>query len=296
MRYLTLMLTLCVFMITAVAQKTGTPKTPAKDEKTDVILKVNGDELTGKVMEVGDSDIKFIYQGEDLAYTIKKLDIIKITFASGRIEFFNKPTLPSEKKESDDQPSPASQPAAKSGGGLESHHNKVAILPFSFIRDNQDAGTEMGYKAQNDVYTYLNKHSAGLTIVDPRTTNALLAKKGITPQTLRSATMDELCNILDVEYVVAGGITQNKVAQTTSSSASGNVTNTWNGNKDKTTGSAYSSSASYQYYSNQVSIDIYTDKNDNIYSQNRKGLLNSTDGSYSSPLEYLLKRCPLYRK
>jgi hypothetical protein len=296
MRSFTLILIFCLFLLPAVAQKTGTSKPPARQEKTDVILKVNGDELIGKVTEVGDADLKFIYQGEELAYTIKKSDILKVTFASGRIEFFNKPPLPSEKKEIENQPISGVEPNTKRTGGLESHHNKVAILPFGFIRDNQDAGPEMGYKAQNDVYAYLNKHSAGLTIVDPRTTNALLARKGITPQTLRGLTMDEICDILDVEYVVAGGITQNRVAQTTSSSSSGKVTNTWNGNKDKRSGSVYSNSTSLEYYSNQVSIEIFTDKNDNIYSENRKGLLNSTDGSYSSPLEYLLKRCPLYRK
>ncbi|MBO9660638.1 MAG: hypothetical protein J7527_17585 [Chitinophagaceae bacterium] len=295
MRHLTLLLSFCAIMFNAVAQKTGTPKTPAKEDKSDIILKINGDELTGKVTEIGDTDIKFTYQGEDLAYTIKKTDILKITFASGRIEFFNKPALPSEKKDGGEPPASAPQQPA-TGGGLESHHNKVAILPFQFIRDNQDAGEEMGYKVQDDVYAYLNKHSAGLTIIDPRTTNAILLKKGITKETMRGATMDEICNMLDVEYVVTGGITQNKAAESTTSSGSANASTTYGGNKDKTKVYAYGSSASYQYYSNRVAIDIYTDKNDNIYSENRRGLINTTDGSYSSPLEYLLKRCPLYRK
>ncbi|MCG2613551.1 FlgO family outer membrane protein [Terrimonas sp. NA20] len=295
MRRLSLILSLCVLFFSAVAQKPATVKTPAKEEKYDVILKVNGDELTGKVSEIGDSDIKFTYQGEELAYTLKKVDIIKITFASGRIEFFNKPSLPSEKKDGGGNQAPATQ-SPSGTGNLESHHNKVAVLPFQFIRDNQDAGEEMGYKVQEDVYAYLNKHSSGLTIIDPRTTNAILVKKGITRETLRGTTMDEICNLLEVEYVVTGGITQNKAAETTSSSGGANASTTYGGNKDKTKVYAYGNSASYQYYSNRVAIDVYTDKNDNIYSENRRGLINTTDGSYSSPLEYLLKRCPLYRK
>ncbi|MET0464257.1 MAG: hypothetical protein ABW007_13925 [Chitinophagaceae bacterium] len=292
--FLALMSTL--LMLTAFAQKPATTKAPAKEEKTDVILKINGDELTGKVTEIGDSDVKFTYQGEELNYSIKKADILKITFASGRIEFFNKPPLSSERK-ADDPPAPSS-PAARqpSGPGLEDHHNKVAILPFSFLKDNQDAGTEMGYKVQDDVFTYLNKHAAGLTIIDPRTTNALLVKKGITRETMRGVTMDEICNILGVEYVVDGGITQNRAAQTTSGFGSANASTTYNDNKDKTKVSASNYSASYQYYSTHVSINVYTDKNDNIYNQTRRGLINTTDGSYDSPLEYLLKRCPLYRK
>lgn len=296
MRIMICFLFLSSFIFTATAQKTGNTKPVDKQEKSDVVLKLNGDELVGKVTEVTDTEIKFIYQGEDLPYSIKKADIIKITFASGRIEFFNKPPLPSEKKDSETQPVQTPSSSVKSSGGLESHHNKVAVLPIGFVRDNQDAGTEMAYKAQGDIYAFLQKHSAGLTIVDPRTTNALLAKKGITQQTIRGVTMDEICAVLDVEFVVTGGITQNRVAEMTSSSSSGNITNSWNGNKDKTSGSAYSSSSSFQYYSNTVTLQIYNDRNDAIFNENRKGLLNTTDGSYSAPLEFLLKKCPLYRK
>lgn len=266
-------------------------KSSSREEKPDVILKINGDEATGKVTEVGEADIKFTHQGETLLYSIKKADILKITFGSGRIEFFNKPPLSSEKKQEQDA---GDREAAdqQAPGGLEEHHNKVAILPFQFIKDNQDAGTEMGYKVQDDVYAYLKKHSSGLTIVDPRTTNALLIKKGITQETIRGATMDEICNILGVEYVVDGGITQNRGAQSTTNTAAARAKN--DNDKTRVTGTSYSSSR--QYYSTHVSINIYTDKNDNIYSQTRRGLINTTDGSYDSPLEYLLKRCPLYRK
>ncbi len=281
-----------LLITTSFAQKPAA-KTPVKEEKTDVILKINGDELSGKVTEIGDAAVKFSYQGEDLVYSINKSDILKITFASGRIEFFNKPALSTDKKAEQPIEQSAAQPA---GAGLEDHHNKVAILPFTFLKDNQDAGSDMGYKVQDDVFAYLNKHSAGLTIVDPRTTNALLTKKGITRETIRGATMDEICNLLGVEYVVDGGITQNKAAETTSGYGQANASTTYGSNKDKTKVSGSSYSASYQYYSTHVTINVYTDKNDNIYSQTRRGLINTTDGSYDSPLEYLLKRTPIYRK
>src|SRR5687768_15297435 len=102
----------------------------AQQSKNDVVLKANGDELIGKVVEIGDADIKFMYQGETLTYQVRKEDIIKITFGSGRIEFFNKPQLSSEKKDS--------KPTALTGD--TDHHNKVAVLPFGYIKNSQSMG------------------------------------------------------------------------------------------------------------------------------------------------------------
>src|SRR4030095_15015198 len=62
--------------------------------KFDVVLKANVDEMVGKVTEMGDDFIKFVYKGETLSYTVKKQDILKITYASGRVEVINKPSLP----------------------------------------------------------------------------------------------------------------------------------------------------------------------------------------------------------
>jgi hypothetical protein len=37
--------------------------------KNDVILKLNGEELNGKVLKINDNDIEFAYAGETLSYT-----------------------------------------------------------------------------------------------------------------------------------------------------------------------------------------------------------------------------------
>ena len=51
----------------------------------------------GKVTEINDTEVKFIYTGESLVYTIKKSDILKKSLTqSGRVEVINKPALPSE--------------------------------------------------------------------------------------------------------------------------------------------------------------------------------------------------------
>ncbi|MCH5596575.1 hypothetical protein [Niabella ginsengisoli] len=79
----------------------------------------------------------------------------------------------------------------------------------------------MSYKAQNTAYMLLSKHSGEFTVVDPRTTNAILAKAGISRSNMMSYTMDEICNILGVEYVVDGTITQTLTSSITTSSNSG---------------------------------------------------------------------------
>ncbi|MCH5596576.1 hypothetical protein [Niabella ginsengisoli] len=48
----------------------------------DIILKTNGDELQGKVVEIEDDEVKFTYEGESLIYKIKKQDIVKVTYGS----------------------------------------------------------------------------------------------------------------------------------------------------------------------------------------------------------------------
>lgn len=259
-------------------------------EKNDVILKVNGDELTGKVTEIGDSEVKFVYTGETLVYTLKKADILKITYASGRIEFFNKPSLPSESK--DDKP--------KTGTGMSNdadRRNKIAILPFTFISDKQSTGEDMGYQAQNQCYTFLSKHSGELTVVDPRTTNALLIKAGATPDKIRGFTMDELCSILGVEYIIDATVTVDKTSQSSSQSGSIQGKESYNSkdNKNEVKASTNSYATSTQNFQTKITMNVFTDKNTNIFSQDRQSFWNTTD-AYVNSLQFLLKKTPLYRK
>lgn len=89
MKRLTLLFLTVLFSISTFSQSTTT-------EKADVILKINGDEMKGKITKISDTDLTFIYSGETLEYTVKKSDILKITHASGRIETINQPPLPSD--------------------------------------------------------------------------------------------------------------------------------------------------------------------------------------------------------
>src|ERR1700712_3403526 len=77
--------------------------------KNDVIFKLNGEELSGKVIEINENDVKFSYPGETLVYAIKKTEIFKINYASGRTEMFNK-AAPAESAASPQSAAGASAP------------------------------------------------------------------------------------------------------------------------------------------------------------------------------------------
>jgi len=279
----TLLLILAMlFSINAFAQT-------STNEKVDVILKLNGDEMKGKITKINDSELTFIYSGETLEYTVKKSDILKITHASGRVETINQPPLPSDIRKSD-------QVVMK--GSPADHHNRIAILPFHFLIENQPGAEEIGLSAQQDTYSFLSQHSAGYTLVDPRTSNALLVKAGVTKDNITGFTMNELCNILAVEYVIDGTVKQNKSTQTSYTSDNSNTNVKRNANdkitKVNTSGATFSNAQ--QRYDVSVSLSIYTDTNASIYNQSHKAFFSNTDGGYNSPLQYLLKRSPLYRK
>lgn len=271
-----------LFSINAFAQTSS-------NEKSDIILKLNGDEMKGKITKINDSELTFIYNGETLEYTVKKSDILKITHSSGRVETVNQPPLPSDIRKSD-------QVVMK--GSPAEHHNRIAILPFHFLIENQPGAEEIGLSAQQDAYGFLSQHSAGYTILDPRTSNALLTKAGVNKDNITGFTMNDLCNILAVEYIIDGTVKQNKASQTSYSSDNANTNVKRNGNdkitKVNTYGSTFSNAE--QRYDVSVSLSIYTDTNASIYNQSHKAFFSNTDGGYNSPLQYLLKRSPLYRK
>jgi hypothetical protein len=266
-----------------------------QNDKADVIVKLNGEEIKVKVTEITDTEVKFNYIGESVVYSLKKSEIAKITFASGRTEVFS--------KQPSNEPvplgAPAPEPNAPPAGSPGESRNKVAILPFAFIQDGQKAVNEISEKVQNEVYAYMTKHSGGIyNYAEPRTVNALLIKAGVTSETVKGFTMDELCRILGVEYIIDGIVTVNPRNQTSYGSTNYN-TNTKNNNKTstptnmKTTGSTYSTTT--QNYETTMLLNVFNDKGSSLFSQEKKSAWSTKD-SYRSTMEYLLKRTPLYSK
>lgn len=257
--------------------------------KQDIIQKTNGEELKGKLTKINENEVSFIYPGETVEYTIKKSEIAKIIHASGRVEVFGQASLPAADRQKD-QVSMSATPV--------DHHNKIAILPFTYLLDNQPGAEQIGYKAQEDTYEFLSKHAAGYTILDPRTTNAKLTQAGVTKEKMMGFTMKDICDILGVEYVIDGTVIQNKGYQTSTATGSSN-TKVKRDAEEKVKGVSNANINyvnSVQRYEVSVSLHIYMDNNASIYNQTHKAFLTNTDGAYNSPLEYLLKRSPLYRK
>jgi len=254
----------------------------------DVILKSNGNEMHGKVTKINKDNLQFIYKNESVEYTVSKAEIEKITFSSGRIEFFNKKNTNSNSK-------------------LEEHHNKVAVLPFGYIKDQETSNVIMTKKIQQETYTIFKKKAIILKFQDPATTNALLIKAGINNNNIEGYTMGEICNILNVEYVIQGLVSIEKSTMTNFSNTSTKsktnkayvdkkghiVGDIWNNNKKTSNSSTFSTST--QNYSTNITINVYSDKGDNLFSKEHASFWQTQD-AYKITLIYLAKRTPLYKR
>lgn len=282
MKKMFLLLLFIVSCLTAVSQ------TP---EVNDIILKTDGEEMIGSVKAISDEMVDFVYQNETIDYKVKTTDIVKITFASGRIQFLN--DFDTNKK-----------PDAS----LADHHNKVAILPFGFIKDQSDGSDAMSTKIQEESYTVFVKYSGGLQFQEPRNTNALLIKAGVQNNNIQGFTMGEICDILGVEFVIQGTVTVQKTSQmnvgTTSTSTKKNgsayinkdgelIGNIWGNGKSKSTTVGVSSNI--QNYSSSIQVNIYNDKGNSIFSRDHASFWNSQD-AYKITLKYLAKKSPFYKK
>jgi TolB-like protein len=272
-----------------------------QNAKPDIIFKLSGEEVKARVTEITDTEVKFSYIGETLVYSLKKSEIFKINFGSGRTEVYTKPAAPAESAPappSSTAPAAAPAAAATTTASTEESRNKIAILPFSYIKDGQRTAHELSEKVQGEVFAYMNKHAGIYSYQEPRTTNALLIKAGVTDESIKGFTMDEICKILGVEYVMEGIVTVNVRNQTNYGSNNYNTTSK-NNNKTstttdkKTTGSTYSTSQ--VNYETTLLLNIFNDKGSSAFSQEKKSVW-STQDSYKSALEYLLKRTPVYSK
>ena len=260
----------------------------------DIILKTNGEEMVGSVKGIQEESLSFIYKNETIEYSVKQTDIVKITFASGRVQFFNK----------------FDKPGNPSNASLEDHHNKVAVLPFAYIKDQQEGDPVMSSKIQTETFALLSKHRGGLTYLSTNDTNALLIKAGVTNNNIQGYTMGEICTILGVEYVIQGMVSVEKTTQQNINSYSESTKNKGNnkayidshghliGNPlDNGKSQSYGTSISTntQNYATSMTMNVFNDKGDNIYSQDHTSFWNTQD-AYKITLKYLAKRMPLYKK
>ena len=239
--------------------------------------------MIGKVISMDETDINFTYPKETIKYKVPKYKITKITYASGRVEFYNDPSE------------------------LKDHKNKVAILPFTFIKNQDDGSNSMAKMIQQEAYTIFNAKRGDLTFQDVMTTNRLLSNAGVNDTNAQNYAMNEICYILGVEYVIKGLVSIEATGVSSYSNTDTNVNvKTNNEKKPKTfvetliddsvtdaTSSTYSSTT--QNYSSTITMNIYNDKGDNIFSKDHQSFWQTED-AYKATLNYLAKRTPFYTK
>lgn len=187
--------------------------------------------------------------------------------------------------------------------------NRVAVMPMAYIGDgDDDRDDEMRYVLQDIAVTYMNRSAAELKFMDVAEVNALLYKKGINEETIRGYTPKELADILNVEYVIMGSVLQDRGSVVT-------VTNQRNTRRQTVEHydryGRYGRHANYvevvnrnnnnrrsetkQNVETQVSVSIYNEQGEKIYSKSRQSILTEQD-AYKNAIQYLLKRTPLYKR
>ena len=250
-----------------------TPTDPGLDK----IVMVSGEVKMGKVTGMSDDEVQFVHDKETLTYTFPKSKISKIEFgASGRIEVYNQV-----------------QTASTVSPNLSDHHNKIAILPFAYVRDGRQLMNDINEtKLQQEFFNLMQGHVGSLNIQAPQTTNALLAKNGVTDETFNNYMIPEIANMLGVEYVVRGILTVNEQGSTTYTS---NYSTYESKSKGKSTGYSGTSSSSTLQFNTIVDMTVYNDHGDALFAQTKESFW-PTEDAYQQTFPYLLKRMPIYQK
>ncbi|GAA4791938.1 hypothetical protein GCM10023231_19840 [Olivibacter ginsenosidimutans] len=242
-------------------------------KKYDIILKHDGQEMKGTITEITDEAVKFCYPEETVLYTVKKTGIQKITFANGRTEIISPVGDNSPKTRSDNAPP-------------TDYQNKVAILPASVITDFQTVDGEISNRIQLACFNALSEKSKDLIFVSPNTTNALLLKQGISGSEINRYTMEELCQLLGVNYLVQTVATINTNA--------GFYAHAEASHKDDVKSITQVSKGATDYDTN-IMLNIFDRDGKRLFGKDRTSIWHTSDG-YQKTIDYLAKRTPLYKK
>lgn len=246
--------------------------------KSDKIIFLDGNAKEGKVIAFANDKIRFTHRGETLNYEFNKKEIEKIEYASGRTEVLTERTLPE----------------------TVNARNKVAVLPLGYIGDGNDSKMEnMPFLLQEMTIEFLSKSASELKFMDAVEMNARLLKAGINESNMRLYTSKELAGLLHVEYIIMGNVMQDrgKIVTVNHNHTEGRkrIDRNWDGYKVKERRESHGSSVTGQQIENQVSLSIYNNEGEKIYSKTRHSLISTVDG-YKNTLRYLLKRIPLYER
>lgn len=151
-----------------------------EDPGLDKIVMVSGEVKRGKVTGMSHDEVRFVHDKETLTYTFSKSKISKIEFgASGRIEVYNQVQM-----------------ASAVAPNLSDHHNKIAILPFAYVRAGRQLTNDINEtKLQQEFFNLMQGHVGSLNIQVPQTTKALLAKNGVMDESSNNYMIPEVANM-----------------------------------------------------------------------------------------------------
>lgn len=260
----------------------------------DKITLLNGEVKSGKITGITDEVIKLRYPGEDFDYEIGKIKIAKIEFASGRVEIINSQSGTGFQE-------PKKQPA--SAGNTDSQ-NKIAVLPFEFVTNDPGMTVEsMRTLTQNNTANIVKKEYGLLTLQDPITTNAILAKNNISHNNISGFAPEELAHLLGVEFVIFGMVNIVNNGSTTQGSSVASYKekekNNSQGNSDNknSAGTAVVSTSSSTKIDFDTTVDfrLFNDRGENLYSESRHAFGSSID-SYRGSIQYMVRRTPFGSK
>lgn len=261
-------------------------------DKSDVVFLKSGEKKEGKVTGITETHVKFRYTGEEFDYEIPKTDLSKIQFSSGREEVFG------------GGEAPAATSAMPTANASVDAHNKIAVLPFQFISNDPGMDTNsLSNLAQNTTANSIRQEYGALTLQDPMTTNAMLAKNNIDHSNISSMTPGEIADLLGVEFVVFGTINlTNKGASTYGTAGTTykerDKTDYTKGKSDeRTKGSAVTSSSSSTKIEYDTSVDfrLFNNQGTSLYSDSRH-VFGSDVNSYENGINYMVKRTPFGSK
>lgn len=171
--------------------------------------------------------------------------------------------------------------------------NRVAILPMTYMNDgNQFRSDEMRYRLQNIAYLYLKGESMELRFQDPAQTNAILIRKGVNENNFRQFTPAELAEMLHVQYVLIGTVSQESIGTSTHDHSRRVDREYRRGRYERETSWHGHTREQFNTY---IDLSVYNNEGDQIFSRSRRSILSTPD-AYRNGLEYLLKRTPLYKR
>lgn len=172
----------------------------------------------------------------------------------------------------------------------QDYKNKVAVVPFTYVRDQNEASYEVAKKMQREIIEIFKKQIPRFMYLDAYTIDKVLKDNDIkNPEDISG---EKLCELLGVEYVISGVIMIEQKGTTGSEMSTATKNKALFSDKKYTAVNTVSNSRNT--YGTSVTINIFDRKNGNIYSKDRNSMTSFED-AYKATVKWLAKHSPLYQ-